>query len=167
MSGIHSEILAQCLQSTLEACTYRIEFPFPTMTIELCYDNCSLYREIFTEIEADQLFIAGIINDMDERIRYLPKVLLALLCLIDRDREVDLLDISRDTCQIYADLLVVAFAFTSQVIAEMLYRPGSMLQVAIENEVLVITYLAISLQQECCSIQVEVTAAIVFVGIPA
>ena len=97
----------------------------------------------------------------------MPEVLLAFFRLVDGDGEVNLFDVCRHLAEVDFDLFVVAFARTGEVVAHVFDGAALMLEVAVENEIVIVTHFAVRAEHEDRAVEVEIFAAVVLVCIPA
>ncbi|MNI61066.1 hypothetical protein D3C73_1163160 [compost metagenome] len=95
------------------------------------------------------------------------EVLVSVFCFVDGDRERNLLYIRRNVSQIHLDLLIIAITFTCAVVAGVNYGSVLVLLVVEENEVALFSNLVAGVHQEYGNVQVEILAAVIFIGIPS
>ncbi|MGX1253022.1 hypothetical protein RKD48_005533 [Streptomyces ambofaciens] len=126
------------------------------MAVQLAEDHGGLRGGVLAQVVAGDLGLAGLVDDADERVADLAEGLLAVLGVVDRDREDDLLDVGGDRSEIDLDLLVVALALTRDVVTGVLDRAVRALQVVEEDEVRVAGDLAAAVQQQRAGVEVEV-----------
>ncbi|GAA3235900.1 hypothetical protein GCM10020256_54120 [Streptomyces thermocoprophilus] len=128
------------------------------MAVQLAEDHGGLGGGVLAQVVAGDLGAAGLVDDADERVAHLAEGLLAVLGVVDRDREDDLVDVGGDGGKIDLDLLVVALALTGEVVAGVLDRAVGALEVVEEDEVLVADDLAGVVEQQGAGVEVEVGA---------
>ena len=104
---------------------------------------------------------------MDVGIGNLTEVLVACLCLVNSNTEIDLADICRNKAQIHLEHLIIAVAGAGSIIAGMLYGTGAVLCVAVEDKISIGRNLAVIATEECRCVQIEIGTAVIFVGVPA
>ena len=97
----------------------------------------------------------------------MPEVLLAFISLVNRDGEVNFLNVRGNFAKVDFNFFVVAFAFAGQVVAEMFDAAGRVFKVAVENEIAVVVDFAACTEAKCRRVKVKCRAAVVFVGVPA
>lgn len=166
-SYVHTEIAAQSSKAALEATAYGIEFPIRTMTVKFTDNYGRLNGVIFTEIIANKFSISSNINNAYISITYLPKVLSSFLCLIDGYCEGNLRYRGRYFSKIYLYLLIIALTFASTIIAHMLNSTRFMLQIIVENKIFIAGNFVIIFRQERRCIEIEISATIILIDIPA
>ena len=109
----------------------------------------------------------GLIEDADEGVVHHTEVLPAALRLVDGHGEGNALDVVGHLRQVDADLFIVPGTLPGQVIAQMLYRAGTVLEIAVEHEVPGGGHFAALSQQEGRRVQIKIPAGVKAVHVPA
>ena len=121
-SDVDAEVLRDAAQARGVALADGAELPLGAVAVQLAEDHRGLGRGVLGEVVAGELGAAGLVDDADERVADLAEGLLAVLGVVDRDREDDLVDVGRDAGEVDLDLLVVALALTGEVVTGVLDR---------------------------------------------
>ena len=142
------------------------------MPIDLADDERRLDGKFFHEIEAQNLRALHVLRvrhacDAHVGVRHLSEILLAHLRLVNRHGDSDLIDVRRHFRKVDRQNLVVSLALAREVVARMMHRAVRAVEIAVEDEVLVLSHLAVRAQEERRGIEVEVRAAVVLVDVPA
>src|ERR1022692_3306873 len=133
-ADVDAEVLRDALQARGVALADRAELPLAEAPVDLAEDHGRLGGGVLGEVVAGDLTVVGLVDDPDERIADLAEVLLALLGVVDADREGDLAALGGHGGEVDLDLLVVALGAAGQVVSHVLDRAVRALQVVEENE---------------------------------
>ncbi len=157
-SDVDAEVLGDADEARGVALADGAELPLGAVAVELAEDHGGLGRRVLAEVVAGDLGAAGLVDDADEGVPHLAEVLAAVLGVVDRDREDDLLDVGRQARQVDLDLLVVALALAGDVVAGVLDGLVRRRLVVEEDKVLVGVDLAARVDRDGARVEVEVRA---------
>src|SRR5262249_43922681 len=107
---VDAEVLGDTPQPGGVALADRAELPFAEAPVDFAEDHGGLGRGVLRQVVAGDLGVVCLVDDPDERVAHLAKVLLALLGFVNADREHDLAALRGHGAEVNLDLLVVAFA---------------------------------------------------------
>lgn len=164
LSDVHAEVAGDAGESGGVALADGPELPGAVVAVELAEEDGRLGRVVLAEVEAGDLRAGGLVDDADVGVPDHAEVLLALVRVVDGDREDDLVDLRRDVAQVDLDLLVVAVALAGEVVAGVLHGAvgGEQLAVgargAVEDEVRVGQDLAVGADEDRGGVEVELGA---------
>jgi hypothetical protein len=153
-----AEVLRDAREAGRVALADGAELPLRTVAVELAEDHRRLGRGVLREVVARELGLAGLVHDADERVADLAEALAAVVAVVDRDGEDDLVDLGRDGRELDLELLVVAVALTGEVVAQVLDGAVRALEVVEEHEVAVGDDLAVRVDHDRRGVEVEVGA---------
>src|ERR1700712_196267 len=131
------DVDAEVLRDTPEAGGVALadgpELPLGTAAVQLAEHHGGLGRGVLGEVVAGDLGAAGLVHDADEGVADLAEVLLAVVGVVDRDREDDLVDLRGNGGEVDVDLLVVTLTRAREVVSEVFDRAVRTLQIVEED----------------------------------
>lgn len=169
LTEVDTVLLAyQRREAGLVALGYGTELPVAVVTVELAEDHRRFVGDItLGNVEAGDLGAVDRVDEPDDRVVEVAKLLPANDSVVDIDHEDDLVDRTRHASQVDVDHLVILLAgLAVQAVAQVLDGTVGRLEVAEEHEVFVASHPTVGLQHECAAVEVVLERAVVG-GFPA
>src|SRR4051812_25343976 len=157
-SDADAEVLGDADQARGVALADGAELPLGAVAVQLAEDHGGLGGRVLRQVVAGDLGAAGLVDDADVGVAHLSEVLRAVLGVVDRDREDDLVDVGGQGGEVDVDGLVVAGALTGAVVAGVDDGVVRGLLVVEEDEVTVGVDLALRVDRDRGGVEVEVRA---------